>query len=959
MFSNLGEPSAALAIAITLMLGVANLVFVIVAAKWALTCFVLAKLRLRSGARLPIAEEAADLEARRQARPWLASLGSLGFTAPRVSQDDVPKDLFLGAYDWQVLHWDTKTIANLRVSIPLAGNKSFIRLSFHTFLADGRVLVTGEHQTICEHPPADWLLEQGRFPKLADQWMRHRARLQALENSASPILPEPVEQAMNDSFAAADQASVRAGLLQPDPRNPGQYRLSRGQIPFAALKLMWNTLPWIGRNRSLARKDVAAPPDIRSLADPRSAEQLAEADLRKFRQAVGNASLGKMGKFALLVVTLVIFTLWWKDDNKSGMVGVIIGILILHEFGHWLPMKLFGYKNVTMFFIPGFGAAVSGTKHHAPAWQELIVLLGGPLPGMFAGLAVLVFGYFNREVPDLALNAAALAVAINAFNLLPILPLDGGRILDLLVFKEVPTLRILFSGISALAALVVSLTMHGAFRYVAIIMILNLVGEVKRVKLIKEARKSAWAGQESDEDTVLRRLFTEIRKAGNHEYTTGKDWVPRTKAVLEELLRRKPDWLTRLGGLGIYGAACLVPVFTVTAILTFMFAHAIFAGLDRGKRIAEFQPPTPTAAQDLNESQWHPITRLMEESTAYWEEREYPTKPDDIDQLAAAAPVELRKQVDQLRWEHVATARHSGEVDADCAAFWLETGCLALDSAVAENRNPEALRRAEILLHALHALTPADSHQTRERCDSTQIRVLKAVASLNGKGAIPPDMQTKLRGRIELLRTAPKADQEAFLLADGWSDKEFGGSSWLDNLQNEADGMNDDASFFRQFYQAIDNRNSIIGSDPLAYQVAAHWKKGGNPGELPAEAPAKRPVAKEEAEYLRGFLERRREVLWQQYAILYTFNVEDFRRQKARLPQQWTKEIPGGAVIELVHGDKPCLRVSDRRGEDVRSSPTWLGLQAAPTIPAIEVPLSPVSGLSGSTPPAEASKQAY
>ena len=42
------------------------------------------------------------------------------------------------------------------------------------------------------------------------------------------------------------------------------------------------------------------------------------------------------------------FTLW------------IIPVLLLHESGHWIAMRLFHYRNLRMFFIPFFGAAVTG-----------------------------------------------------------------------------------------------------------------------------------------------------------------------------------------------------------------------------------------------------------------------------------------------------------------------------------------------------------------------------------------------------------------------------------------------------------------------------------------------------------------------------------------------------------------------------------------------------------------------
>jgi len=46
--------------------------------------------------------------------------------------------------------------------------------------------------------------------------------------------------------------------------------------------------------------------------------------------------------------------------------GIVVGVLFVHEMGHYLAMRVFRYRNVRMFFIPGFGAAVSGQGYEAP-----------------------------------------------------------------------------------------------------------------------------------------------------------------------------------------------------------------------------------------------------------------------------------------------------------------------------------------------------------------------------------------------------------------------------------------------------------------------------------------------------------------------------------------------------------------------------------------------------------------
>jgi hypothetical protein len=150
-----------------------------------------------------------------------------------------------------------------------------------------------------------------------------------------------------------------------------------------------------------------------------------------------------------LLASAALFALasWKSFDPKT--LALVVGVLLLHESGHYLGMRLFGYSNVRMFFIPFFGAAVAGRKHAAPAWQQGVVLLLGPLPGIFLGLALQAW---LRPDGDSPLGTVVLwLVILNAFNLLPIVPFDGGRLVDLLLFAHRPLLTVGFTLFAVLA----------------------------------------------------------------------------------------------------------------------------------------------------------------------------------------------------------------------------------------------------------------------------------------------------------------------------------------------------------------------------------------------------------------------------------------------------------------------------------------------------------------------------
>jgi hypothetical protein len=119
-------------------------------------------------------------------------------------------------------------------------------------------------------------------------------------------------------------------------------------------------------------------------------------------------------------------------------------------------MRVFGYRDVKMFFIPFFGAAVSGKRGDVAAWKQGIVLLLGPVPGIALGFAIGLEarGGLSSDMREVALTL----VAVNLFNLLPIAGLDGARLLQLVLFSRRRWLEIAFQTFAGLAAAALALS---------------------------------------------------------------------------------------------------------------------------------------------------------------------------------------------------------------------------------------------------------------------------------------------------------------------------------------------------------------------------------------------------------------------------------------------------------------------------------------------------------------------
>src|SRR5436190_22704845 len=97
-----------------------------------------------------------------------------------------------------------------------------------------------------------------------------------------------------------------------------------------------------------------------------------------------------------LLRTIVSMTIFIAVDywifRSWGAVILLVTVIFLHELGHLIAMKVFGYRGINMTFIPFLGAYVSGQATHFSKYKKIIMLLAGPLPGIIIGM-VLLFLY--------------------------------------------------------------------------------------------------------------------------------------------------------------------------------------------------------------------------------------------------------------------------------------------------------------------------------------------------------------------------------------------------------------------------------------------------------------------------------------------------------------------------------------------------------------------------------------
>lgn len=137
----------------------------------------------------------------------------------------------------------------------------------------------------------------------------------------------------------------------------------------------------------------------------------------------------KVGKVAMLGASFaayaVLFT--WQ------FAVVLLVSLFIHECGHIWSMKRNGLRTKGVYFIPLLGAAAVSEDAFPSRKAEVEIALMGPLWGF--GLALATFGLYLATGSVLIASLAGWMAMLNLFNLLPINPLDGGRVVKSIAYS--------------------------------------------------------------------------------------------------------------------------------------------------------------------------------------------------------------------------------------------------------------------------------------------------------------------------------------------------------------------------------------------------------------------------------------------------------------------------------------------------------------------------------------------
>jgi len=131
---------------------------------------------------------------------------------------------------------------------------------------------------------------------------------------------------------------------------------------------------------------------------------------------------------------ILMFALIWFFD-EGGFLAALVPAMLMHELGHIIFLQLFGARPTKLgATLTGLKIDYSGVMTDA---QEMLAALAGPAFGLMFSFLCAWFGRLWDN--EYLLMCAGLGFIINIFNFLPVLPLDGGRVLDFflrVLFRE-------------------------------------------------------------------------------------------------------------------------------------------------------------------------------------------------------------------------------------------------------------------------------------------------------------------------------------------------------------------------------------------------------------------------------------------------------------------------------------------------------------------------------------------
>ncbi len=310
-----------------------------------------------------VAPEEVPLGIRAGSEPLATELQTLGFVPAGFMQGlelvaDLPRHYAIFVHPTERA---LAAVAFNMVTAPVGPSVEFV-----TLFEDGWWVFTvraRQHLFLADF--ASGRLVDARVATAAQQWQAHRDAV-AEEGARPRQAPEPA--ALAAFKAARDGEEIQLGISRGDAvatSDPRRFRFTReGAHRFMA------------RTQQGQLSTAALPTDTTYLRIPLEEQE------RHYRQALVYQELTQrpapLRDFALSAIafvgSMVLFTNW-------AWVAMLIPVLLFHELGHFVAMRMLGHRDARIAFIPFLGAATITNKRFAKLWHGSWCCWRGRCPG--------------------------------------------------------------------------------------------------------------------------------------------------------------------------------------------------------------------------------------------------------------------------------------------------------------------------------------------------------------------------------------------------------------------------------------------------------------------------------------------------------------------------------------------------------------------------------------------------
>ena len=568
-----------------------------------------------------------------------------------------------------------------------------------------------------------------------------------------------------------------SGVIAADPARNGEFKLAGWGAALRNPRLLFDAkrYKWMG----------AAPGKVASEAEEKSptaaeGEEIVVEDHspeyyhihRNEETTLTRLALSRQGAITFAALAVLLASYMAVGVLSPSALVMIALVLVAHELGHVVVMRLLGGRDDGVFVLPLLGRLAGSPRRRVPAWKQLAVLLAGPLPGLCFGWGLLILAYVVPGTPTFIKEFAFWCALVNNLNLLPAVPFDGGRMVNLLIFERYPGMRLIYLLVSMalLAALVLIAQYVFAFTAWPFFLLLVAAGLgipdcIRMAKLGRVATGKLSPGE--DEADAIEKAIGLVNSSSRGKSIKSRNWTDLVDRVVRKGCAKRMGLVGSVASLLVLFTALHTPAWVLIGLVVGEGVHIEaeqrkIAEAIRALRVDRSAPPGRVSRKTRENLE--ALRDIYQDALAqmYGGNRKVESEVFEYDERGIYDPSEALDMIRGLQWEEVAvwiaeedtgarqaTARvlvlalmgdaeeqaNSGNVNHALASFarayWGLTMCeprsslaawidwLYLENDLLENaRAVVRQREAEPPLHRMVCLRPAGSHQAWTACIS-------------------------------------------------------------------------------------------------------------------------------------------------------------------------------------------------------------------------------------------------